>query len=161
MFIYSEPQNFSKSPPYFCPMQCQSKVSWRFRKILWPSQNDELYIYVAAFIQICNCKAVYRVVSRIPNSKSLIVLIGPLFGCKNKKGPSFGRIWTNHDWEFGIDKYGNTGCGVFKRGVKNPKDFCIEINIPKGNYWILRIRLMGSLSTLHMCTVSFLLSVQK
>ena len=23
----------------FCPMQCQSKVRWRFRKILWPSQN--------------------------------------------------------------------------------------------------------------------------
>ena len=30
---------FTKSPPYFCPMQCQSKVRWRFCKILWPSQN--------------------------------------------------------------------------------------------------------------------------
>ena len=33
------PQNFAKSPPYFGPMQCQSKVRWRFCKILWPSQN--------------------------------------------------------------------------------------------------------------------------
>ena len=30
--------------------------------------------------------------------------------------------------------YGNTGCGVFKRGIQNQKDFCIRINIPKGNY---------------------------
>ena len=29
------PQNFAKSPPYIC----QSKVRWRFRKILWLSQN--------------------------------------------------------------------------------------------------------------------------
>ena len=35
------------------------------------------------------------------------------------------------------------GCGVFKRGVQNYKDFCLRINILKGNYWILRIGLMG------------------
>ena len=33
--------------------------------------------------------------------------------------------------------YGNTGCGVFKRGVQNYKDFCLRINILKGNYGIL------------------------
>ena len=39
-FIYSEKaRNLGKSPLYFCPMQCQSKVRWRFHKILWPSQN--------------------------------------------------------------------------------------------------------------------------
>ena len=27
---------------------------------------------------------------------------------------------------------GNTGCRVFKRGIKNLKDFCLKINIPKG-----------------------------
>ena len=27
--------------------------------------------------------------------------------------------------------YGSTGCGVFKRGIQNEKDFCIKINIPK------------------------------
>ena len=26
-------------------------------------------------------------------------------------------------------RYGNTGCGVFKRGVQNYKDFCLRINI--------------------------------
>ena len=30
--------------------------------------------------------------------------------------------------------YGNTGCRVFKRGIQNWKDFCLKINIPKGNY---------------------------
>ena len=45
--------------------------------------------------------------------------------------------------------YGNTGCGVFRRGVQNQKDFCLRINILKGNYWILRLGLMGFLSTLQ------------
>ena len=38
-YILRRPQNFVKYPPYFCPMQYQSKVRWRFCKILWPSQN--------------------------------------------------------------------------------------------------------------------------
>ena len=32
-------QNFAKSPPIICHMYCQSNNWWRFRKILWPSQN--------------------------------------------------------------------------------------------------------------------------
>ena len=40
--------------------------------------------------------------------------------------------------------YGNTGCGVFKWGVQNQKGFCLRINILKGNYWILRIGLVGA-----------------
>ena len=39
--------------------------------------------------------------------------------------------------------YDNTGCRGFKRGVQNWKDCCLKINIPKGNYWILRIGVMG------------------
>ena len=38
-FIYSEKANFAKSSPYFWLQYIQSKVSWRFRKIVWPSQN--------------------------------------------------------------------------------------------------------------------------
>ena len=30
--------------------------------------------------------------------------------------------------------YGNTGCGVIKRGYKIRKIFCVRINIPQGNY---------------------------
>ena len=37
------------------------------------------------------------------------------------------------------EDYGNTGCRVFEQGVQNWKDFCLKINIPKENYWILRI----------------------
>ena len=34
--------------------------------------------------------------------------------------------------------------GVFKRGIENQKDFCLRINIPKGNYCILSFALMAS-----------------
>ena len=30
--------------------------------------------------------------------------------------------------------YGNRGCGVFKGGIQNYKEFCIKNNIPKGNF---------------------------
>ena len=38
-------------------------------------------------------------------------------------------------------EYGHTGCGVFKQGLQN---FCIRINTPKGNYWMLSFGLMAS-----------------
>ena len=34
-YILRRPQNFAKSPPYFCLQYIQTKVRWRFRKILW------------------------------------------------------------------------------------------------------------------------------
>ena len=40
--------------------------------------------------------------------------------------------------------YGNTGCQVFMREVRNCKDFCLKINIPKGDYWILKIGVWGT-----------------
>ena len=39
MFILRRSQNLAKSPPDFCLQYTQAKVRWRFRKILWPSQN--------------------------------------------------------------------------------------------------------------------------
>ena len=63
---------------------------------------------------------------------------------------------NRHDWfdmeqtfcfPFLVVQYGNTGCRVFKRGIQNWKDFCLKINIPKENYWILRIGLMGRCQT--------------
>ena len=38
-YILRRPQNFAKHPPIICPMYCQSNNWWRFRKIVWPSQN--------------------------------------------------------------------------------------------------------------------------
>ena len=38
-YVLIRPQNFAKSPPYFCLYVLQTKVRWRYRKILWPSQN--------------------------------------------------------------------------------------------------------------------------
>ena len=42
---------------------------------------------------------------------------------------------------------------VFKPGVQNLKDFCLRINIPKGNYWILRIGVVLSCQKLGIILV--------
>ena len=44
-------------------------------------------------------------------------------------------------WKSYTMYYGITGCGVFKRGIRNKKGFCLRINITKGIFWILRIGL--------------------
>ena len=64
------------------------------------------------------------------------------------------KRWLSSKWGIKVNKwdyvhYGNRGCGIFKRGIQNQKGFCIRINIPKGNFWILRIGLAGSLSSLQ------------
>ena len=38
-YILRRPQNFAKSPHYFWLALHRKKIRWRFRKILWPSQN--------------------------------------------------------------------------------------------------------------------------
>ena len=38
-YILRRPQNFTKYSPPFWLQYIQSKVRWRFRKILWPSQS--------------------------------------------------------------------------------------------------------------------------
>ena len=50
-------------------------------------------------------------------------------------------------WKVRGGNYGITGYGISSPEIQNQKDFCIKINIPKGNYWILRIGLMVSLSS--------------
>ena len=42
-----------KSPPYFCPMQCQSKVRWRFCKIVWPSASQNILTLRVKGLVIC------------------------------------------------------------------------------------------------------------
>ena len=44
----------------------------------------------------------------------------------------------------------DTGCWVFKWRVQNWKDFCLKINTPKGNHWILRIGVMGTCQKLSI-----------
>ena len=52
------PQNFEKSSPYFWLQYIQSKVKWRFRNILWPSQNiwtliKQTFAFIKFWIFIC------------------------------------------------------------------------------------------------------------
>jgi hypothetical protein len=35
--------------------------------------------------------------------------------------------------ELSLDRYGNTGCRVFRQRIQNWKDFCLKINISKEN----------------------------
>ena len=46
--------------------------------------------------------------------------------------------------------YSNTGCGVFKQ---NWKAFCLKINIPIGNYWMLSIGVVASRQKLGIILV--------
>ena len=39
LYILRRPQNFAKSPPYFCLYVLLTKVKMRVRKIFWPSQD--------------------------------------------------------------------------------------------------------------------------
>ena len=47
-----------------------------------------------------------------------------------------GQKWTTLS-------YGNTGYRFSSPGMQNWKDFCLKINIHKGNCWILRIGIVG------------------
>ena len=67
--------------------------------------------------------------------------------CKNKCIDTF--VTEEH-----INKHtGNTGCQVFKCGLQNWKDFCLRINIHKGNYWILWIGVVMSCQKLGIILV--------
>ena len=52
MYILRRPPNFLKSPPYFCLQYIQTKVRWRFCKILWPSQNIQTLLTYINLVKI-------------------------------------------------------------------------------------------------------------
>ena len=50
------------------------------------------------------------------------------------RGSSPGNFVLNtYEFRLGLPIYGSTGYGVFQRGIQNQNDFCLRINIPKGN----------------------------
>ena len=53
------------------------------------------------------------------------------------------RLTAAQAYDLPLD-YGNTGCLVFKGGIQNEKYFCLKINLPKGNYWILWVGVVAS-----------------
>ena len=60
---------------------------------------------------------------------------------------SIGWYWRSFSSQFWISRQTqgccNTGCRGFKTGIQNYKVFWLNINIPKGNCWILEIGVMG------------------
>ena len=71
-------------------------------------------------------------------------------GAKQKKKDRARRLKTHSAFlpliNFGqrdLSSYGNTGCKVFKWRVQNCKIKSLKIKIPKRNYWILRIGVVG------------------
>ena len=70
-------------------------------------------------------------------------------------------LWVRGYWQVTDLKYdtrftpANTDCRDFKWGVQNQKDFCLRINIPKGNYWILKIGLTGAFQKSEFLIVNY------
>ena len=69
-------------------------------------------------------------------------------------GPTIVDWYKNHFGLTAREGIALTGMAIwvvefFKRVVQNYKDFCLRINIPKGNFLVLRIQLMGSISRLQ------------
>jgi hypothetical protein len=52
-------------------------------------------------------------------------------------------VWPFWQAQFMVANYSNTGCRVFTRRVQIKNNFCLKINTPNGNYWILRIGVVG------------------
>jgi hypothetical protein len=118
-------------------------LQWGFRQCLpfsWTTLTGE------------HCRhaiAVMRVVDTVPRNvifSCQLCINQCLISCSN-------MIWTFRiffTFLFALCvKYGTSGYGVSRPGIQNKKGFCIKINLPKGNYWILKIGLMGSLSSLQ------------
>ena len=70
------PPNFLKSPPYFCLQYIQTKVRWRFRKILWPSQN--IWTLTTIF-SLHSCESFVKYPTK-RFEKNFNLLCFPLFG---------------------------------------------------------------------------------
>ena len=73
----------------------------------------------------------------------MLTVVNTNRACSNTKQLLIYIVAKNRTKVTELPHYGNTGCWVYKQGVQNWKDFCPKINIPKGNYWILRIGVMG------------------
>ena len=58
-------QTFVKSSPYFWLQYIQLKVRWRFRKILWPSQNTRTLLLSLVFSLARCCYIVFFLVSKV------------------------------------------------------------------------------------------------
>ena len=79
-------------------------------------------------------------------SNTIDIDLVPVFAFPPKKLEFYERIWSNIDTSEGGPHWlkGSTGFRDFKWRAQNWKDFCLKINTPKGNDWILRIGVMGS-----------------
>ena len=73
----------------------------------------------------------------------MLTVVNTNRACSNTKQLLIYIVAKNRTKVTELPHYGNTGCWVYKQGVQNWKDFCPKINIPKGNYWILRIGILG------------------
>ena len=76
---------------------------------------------------------------------------------KRKFNKSFCLSWSL--WKKLTQRYGNMSCWVFKWGVHIWKFFWLKINIPKGNYWILRIGVMGRCLEVQEFTMSKIIGI--
>ena len=105
--------------------------------------SSSLLVYSRLHVSwFCNFSTTFMLFSSSSSIREILVVKSI------QEVPTFLDFWFQRVIMICVD-YGNRGCGVFKVGIQNQKGFCIKINIPKGNFWTLRIGLAGSLSSLQ------------
>ena len=113
---------FLKSRVY-CTRKPEWKC-WKIEKILFQIQNFCQFWAKSRFSQ----KDTHRAFSFLFSSVSII------------QEQKFGMYFAQPSFSvFEWCDMNNMGCRVFKWWVQNWKDFCLKINIPKRNHWILII----------------------
>ena len=106
-----------------------------------PQENFEVCLTISVFTQAC-----VQLFTLILFGVVVCILVCKYLGNKSyvastifitsrrSEGRPKTPIFTRAMQQFNYAYYGNMGCGVFKQGTQNQKDFCIKINLPKGNY---------------------------
>ena len=88
--------------------------------------TEEFLIYRELFTMYVDC---HSTICRVINNTTMYILlylyIYVLYIC---------NLSSNSRHIHSYYLYGNTHCRVFKWGIQNQKDFCLKINILKGNY---------------------------
>ena len=95
------PHNFAKSSPYSWLQYTQSKLRWRFRKILWPSQN----IWTLPKVVFCSVLRFESLFPVIGNSGKEVILSYDsscwdrwkcLYLSNHRKRRSFWKFYTTY-----------------------------------------------------------------
>ena len=132
---------------FFCSSMMICKISWRvYFSFSGPVKSSNI-LFVSSLVRPTAFSSSANKDLNWLLSKTKSSLVDSNFSRQVRALPSKSSVlkskifYTTCVWM--ITVYGNTGYGVSSPGIQNQKDFCLKINISKGNFWILRIGIMG------------------